>query len=151
MKLEKLISVLAKQEKNLENLYRICIEKKETLVENNHEKLKVVISEEERALLSIQLSEEKRLQIMQNLFSEFNIDNERFKIQILVDSLKGKVSQNVINEISKSEERIKNYINEITRINHLNMVLIQHSRNLIHETIQTIISSSNHSILDRKG
>ena len=151
MQLQKLLSVLEKQEKNLKNLLRIGFEKKETLVSNNIAKLNEVVAAEEQNLMFIQSTEESRLSLMNDLFSEFNIDNERYKIEILVKNLKGKVDHKILIDISESEKRIKNIIGEITRINHLNMVLIQQSRSLINDTIQAVLGSSNRSILDRKG
>ncbi len=151
MNLQKLLSVLIKQEKNLKDLLQIGLEKKETLVSNNHRKLNEVVTAEEKCLLSIQLTEEQRLNLMEQLFVEHNIDNERYKLEILVDRLKGKVDSKILSQITGSEKRIKNVIGEFTKVNHLNMVLTQQSRNLINETIQAIINSSNRSILDRKG
>ena len=151
MKLQKLISVLAKQEINLNNLLQIGLDKKESLVSNKYEVLNEVVANEEQTLLFIQMAEEKRLNLMHDLFSEYNIDNERYKIEILVENLKGKIEPKILQSISDSEKRIKQIIGEITRINQLNMVLIQQSRSLINDIVQAVINSSDRSILDRKG
>ena len=151
MKLQKLISVLAKQELNLKKLIKIISDKKECLVNNKYEKLNEVISQEEHCLLSIQITEESRLEVMQHLFSEFNIDNKRYKLEILVNKLNGIIGHEVLDQITESEKRIKNSIEEINRINHLNLVLIQQSRNLINDTIKAVINTSKKSILDRKA
>jgi hypothetical protein len=151
MNLQKLISVLAKQELNLKKLIKIISDKKECLVNNKYEKLNEVISQEEHCLLSIQITEESRLEVMQHLFSEFNIDNKRYKLDILVNKLNGIIGHEVLDQITESEKRIKNSIEEINRINHLNLVLIQQSRNLINDTIKAVINTSKRSILDRKA
>ena len=151
MNLQKLISVLAKQELNLKKLITIISDKKECLVNNKYEKLNEVIAQEEHCLLSIQLTEESRLEVMQHLFSEFNIDNKRYKLEILVNKLNGIIGPEVLDQITESEKRIKNSIEEINRINHLNLVLIQQSRNLINDTIKAVINTSKRSILDRKA
>jgi hypothetical protein len=151
MELQKLISVLAKQELNLKKLIKIISDKKECLVNNKYEKLNEVISQEEHCLLSIQITEESRLEVMQHLFSEFNIDNKRYKLEILVNKLSGIIGTEVLDQITESEKRIKNSIEEINRINHLNLVLIQQSRNLINDTIKAVINTSKRSILDRKA
>lgn len=151
MNLQKLMSVLTKQELNLKKLIEIISDKKECLVNNKYEKLNEVIAEEEHCLLSIQLTEESRLEIMQHLFSEFNIDNKRYKLEILVNKLNGIIGHEVLDQITESEKRIKNSIEEINRINHLNLVLIQQSRNLINDTIKAVINTSKRSILDRKA
>lgn len=151
MNLQKLIAVLAKQEINLNNLLQIGIDKKEALVNNKSEVLNEVVASEEQTLLFIQIAEEKRLNLMQDLFSEYNIDNERYKIEILVENLKDKVEPKILQDITNYEQGIKKIIGDITRINQLNMVLIQQSRSLINDTIQAVINSSSKSILDRKG
>lgn len=151
MKIQKLIAVLAKQEINLNNLLQIGIDKKEALVNNKSEVLNEVVASEEQTLLFIQIAEEKRLNLMQDLFSEYNIDNERYKIEILVENLKDKVEPKILQDITNYEQGIKKIIGDITRINQLNMVLIQQSRSLINDTIQAVINSSSKSILDRKG
>jgi hypothetical protein len=151
MNLQKLISVLTEQELNLKKLIEIISDKKECLVNNNYEKLNEIIAKEEHCLLSIQIMEESRLEIMQHLFTEFNIDNKRYKLEILVNGLNGIIDPKILDQISQSEKRIKNSIEEINRINHLNLVLIQQSRNLINDTIKAVINTSKRSILDRKA
>lgn len=151
MNLESLITVLAEQERNLKKLLEIINEKKECLVTNNYEKLNEIIAKEEHALLKIQIAEENRLEIMQKLFQAFNINSERFKLEILVNELEGKVEPLILNQISEAEKRIKHSVKEISRVNHLNLVLIQQSRSLVNETIKAVINTNKRSILDRKA
>lgn len=150
MNLQNLISVLTKQETNLKKLLKIVNDKKEVLVNNKLEKLNEIISREENVLLEIQLVEEKRLTEMENLFLENNIDNKRYKLEILVTSLTGKMDPGILSRISGFEKKIKTIVEEITKINHLNMVLIQQSRTIINDTIKAVINTSKRSILDRK-
>ena len=151
MKLENLVSVLKSQENNLKHLLEIGLNKKEILVSGDNEKLVEIIKSEEQSLLTLQLNEESRLKLMCDLFNEYNIDNERYKLKILVDNLKGKVSSKILIGIINFEKSIKKLIAEITRINQLNMLLIQQSRNLLNETIHAVLNSSKRSIVDRKG
>lgn len=150
MNLQNLISVLTKQETNLKKLLKIVNEKKEALVNNKLEKLNEIISLEENVLLAIQLVEEERLSEMENLFLENNIDNKRYKLEILVTSLTGKIDPGILNRITDFEKKIKTIVEEITKINHLNMVLIQQSRTIINDTIKAVINTSKRTILDRK-
>jgi hypothetical protein len=151
MNLQKLFAVLAKQERNLKSLINIGEEKKEVLIANNHDQLHNVIAKEEQMLLTIQLTEEDRLVVMRDLFREFSIDNKRYKLEILIESLKERINHQIIKAISDSEKRIKTLIKKITVINELNMLLIEQSRSLINETIKAVISASTKSIVDRKG
>ena len=151
MNLQKLISVLGKQEQNIKNLFQIGLDKKGTLVSNNYNKLNEIVALEEQCLLSIQLTEEARLKIMQELFLEYNIDNNRYKLEILILNLKGKVDPQLLNNITDYEDKIKNTIKDVTSINSLNMMLIKQSKNLINETINAVVNFNSKSILDRKG
>ncbi|MCB0731080.1 MAG: flagellar export chaperone FlgN [Ignavibacteriae bacterium] len=151
MNLQKLLAILEKQEKNLKNLLKIGIEKQETLVSNNHKKLKELVAVEEQNLLNIQLTEESRLEEMHSIFNFYKINNDRYKLNILVEHLKGSANEKLLETITAFENRIKKSIEEITRVNHLNMTLIQQSRSLINATIHAVINSSNRSMLDRKA
>ncbi len=151
MNIQKLLTVLEKQEKNIKNLLQIGSDKKETLINSDYTKLNEIVALEEHCLLSIQLTEEARLSIMHNLFLEFNIDNNRYKLEILLQNLKGKVDIQTMSKISNLEIAIKKSIKEVTSINSLNMMLIQQSKNLVNETINAVVNSNSRSILDRKG
>lgn len=151
MNLQKLLLVLAKQEQNIRDLFQIGLNKKEVLVSNKYDELNEIVSKEEQKLLSIQITEENRLKLMRDLFSEFNIDNTRYKLGILVENLRGKIDSKILSNISSYENRITRLISDVTTVNSLNMMLIQQSRSLIHETIQAVINSNSRSILDRKG
>ncbi|MCB9258006.1 MAG: flagellar export chaperone FlgN [Ignavibacteriales bacterium] len=151
MNLQKLLAILEKQEKNLKNLLKIGIEKQETLVSNNHKKLKELVAVEEQNLLNIQLTEESRLEEMHSIFNFYKINNDRYKLNILVEHLKGSANEKLLETITAFENRLRKIIEEITRVNHLNMTLIQQSRSLINATIHAVINSSNRSMLDRKA
>ena len=151
MNLQKLLAVLAKQEQNIKDLFQIGLDKKEVLINNNYDKLNEIVSIEEQKLLSIQLTEENRLKLMRDLYSEYNIDNSRYKLGILVENLKGKIDNKILSNIANYENKITKMITDLTSVNSLNMMLIQQSRNLINETIQAVINSNSRSILDRKG
>ena len=151
MELKQLSEILIAQEKNLKSLLKIGNTKKEILIGGDNQKLNKIITAEEQALLSIQNTEEERLEVMKQIFDHFNIDHERLKLEILVDNLVDKVDKRILDEIRKSEKRIKSSIEEITKTNHLNMVLIQQSRSLINETVQAVINASTNKIVDRKG
>lgn len=151
MNLQKLITTLKRQEKNLNDLYKTMLEKQNALINNDGDSLNKFVVAEEKLLLNIQLTEESRLEIMEKLFKEYEIDNERFKLEYLIHGLQEKVSEKIIKGIAVIEKRIKSLITEVTRINGQNLLLIQQSRSLINETIQALINSNNRSIVDRKG
>ncbi|MCP5063276.1 MAG: flagellar protein FlgN [Ignavibacteriae bacterium] len=151
MSLQKLMDVLDNQEKNLNKLLSVATKKQKTLLDNNNEKLNEAITLEEKQLLKVQTTEEQRLNIMEKLFAEYSISNERYKLSILVVALRGKVSEVILKKIGSYEALIKNIIEKISKVNTQNILLIEQSRQIINETIKAVVSSSNRSIVDRKG
>jgi len=150
MGLKKLIEVLDRQEKNLNRLLSVAMEKQKTLVSNDNDKLNKVIGLEEKQLLKVQTTEEHRLLLMEQLFEKYEINNERYKLSILTEALHGKISEIVLKKIESSETSIKNVIEKISKLNKQNILLIEQSRQIINETIKAVVNN-NRSIVDRKG
>ena len=151
MEYSNLSEILNKQEKNLKELLKIVTSKQEALVSNNNENLNDLISKEEKLLLQLQITEERRLEILKSIYEENNIKNERFKLDVMIEALKDKLKKEFVEDIMNSKNRIKNTIKQVTKINQQNLVLIQQSRELLNNTIQAVINATNRSILDRKG
>ena len=152
MKIKELIKVLKIQENNLNSLLAIVKEKQNIIVNNKILKLSDYMELEEKKLLEIQITEEKRLRTMQELFTKYQIKNKRLKLEVLVNELKDLVPEIYINSIKEKEVEIKKLINEITRINKQNLLLVQQSSQIISETVKAVIDTSkNRSIIDRKG
>ena len=151
MEYSNLSEILNKQEKNLKELLKIVTSKQEALVSNNNENLNDLISKEEKLLLQLQITEERRLEILKSIYEENNVKNERFKLDVMIEALKNKLKKEFVEDIINSKNSIKNTIKQVTKINQQNLVLIQQSRELLNNTIQAVINATNRSILDRKG
>ena len=151
MKIKKLIEILKEQKNNLNSLLKIVKEKQNVIVNNKLEKLPEYMNKEEKELLEIQITEEKRLHIMQELFTEYKIKSERFKLEILIKELKDLTTETYIENIKTKEIEIKNLIKEITLKNQQNLMLVQQSSQIISETVKAVIDTSKRSIIDRKG
>jgi len=151
MKIKELLKILDEQKLNLIGLVKIVKNKQNVLVNNKLEKLSEYMSLEEKKLLEIQIVEEKRLSVMQQLFSQYNIKSERFKLEILITALTNKIPQNFLDSIKQNEREMKNLIQEITRINQQNLLLVQQSSQIITETVKAVIDTSKRSFIDRKG
>ncbi len=151
MKIKKLIEILKEQKNNLNSLLKIVKEKQNVIVNNKLEKLHEYMNKEEKELLEIQITEEKRLHIMQELFTEYKIKSERFKLETLIKELKDLIPETYIENIKTKEMEIKNLIKEITLKNQQNLMLVQQSSQIISETVKAVIDTSKRSIIDRKG
>ena len=148
---EKIIAILEKQENNLKKLLKFVLEKQVAIVNNNNEGIKESVSKEEKLLLTVQLTEEIRLKVMEEIFSHYKIDNERYKLSILIENLKSKVDERLIHNISVYETNIKKIIKEVQKVNQQNMLLIQQSRSLLNDTITAVLNLNNRTIVDRKA
>ena len=148
---EKIIAILEKQENNLKKLLKFVLEKQVAIVNNNNEGIKESVSKEEKLLLTVQLTEEIRLKVMEEIFSYYKIDNERYKLSILIENLKSKVDERLIHNISVYETNIKKIIKEVQKVNQQNMLLIQQSRSLLNDTITAVLNLNNRTIVDRKA
>lgn len=152
MKIKELIEILKEQENNLNSLLEIIKEKQNIIVNNKILKLSEHMELEEKKLLEIQITEEKRLHTMHELFSKYQIKNKRLKLEVLANELRSFVPKIYINSIKEKEIEIKKLIKEITRINKQNLMLVQQSSQIISETVKAVIDTSkNRSIIDRKG
>ncbi len=148
--IKKLIAILEKQENNLNRLLKFVLEKQTALVNSNNEGLKDSVSKEENLLLTVQLTEEMRLKAMEDIFTHYKINNERYKLSILVENLKGKASDKLVHNISVMERRIKKIIKEIQKVNQQNMLLIKQSRSIINDTITAVLNLNQRTVIDRK-
>ena len=151
MKIKKLIEILKEQKNNLNSLLKIVKEKQNVIVNNKLDKLSEYMEKEEKELLEIQITEEKRLHIMQEIFTEYDIKSERFKLEILTKELKSLISETQIENIKTKEMEIKSLIKEITLKNKQNLMLVQQSSQIISETVKAVIDTNKRSIIDRKG
>jgi len=149
--IEKLTAILEKQENNLNKLLKFVLEKQVALINNNNEGIKDAVSKEEKLLLTVQLAEEMRLKVMEEIFAHYSIDNERYKLSIMIENLKGKIDEKMIHSISLFDKNIKKVIKEIQKVNQQNMLLIQQSRSLLNDTITAVLNLNNRTIVDRKA
>lgn len=133
MNIEKLIAVLEKQNINLEKLLQSVLEKQIALVNCRNENIKESVSKEEKLLLSIQLTEETRLKLMEEIFTEFNITNARYKLEVLLENIKNKIDSNLFKIISSLEisikKQLKKYKNKSTKLNSYSAIQKFNKRN----------------------
>ncbi len=151
MKIEKLLTVLENQKKDLQSLLEVIRKKQEALVSRNTSVLEDVIKQEEKLLLKVQTNEEKRLDTIINIYKELNLSNKNFKIANLISVLEGKADENQLKILRGLNHTIKGYISEIMKLNKQNMFLIQHTRQFVSETISAILNTTTKSLIDKKG
>ncbi len=151
MKIEKLLSVLENQKKDLQALLQTMEKKQEALVTRNTTALEEIIRQEEKLLLKVQNNEEKRLDSIIEIYKQLNLSNNDFKISNLLTVLEGKTDAGQIKMLKAYNNSIKGFITEIMKLNKQNMFLIQHTRQFVSETISAILDTTTKSLIDKKG
>ncbi len=151
MKIEKLLTVLENQKKDLQSLLEAIRKKQEALVSRNTTALEDIIKQEEKLLLKIQNNEEKRLDSIIEIYKNLNISNDNFKLSKLISVLEGKTDEKQLKTLRGLNHTIKGYISEIMKLNRQNMFLIQHTRQFVSETISAILNTTTKSLIDKKG
>ena len=151
MKTAKLSEVLDQQYRNLKKLLEVVKKKQRALVERNIEALEECIRLEERILLNIQSVEKKRYEIINGIIENLGLKENDFGLSSILLKLQNRISKNEFDQLTNFEKDIKETAFQITGINERNKFLIQHSRQFINETINTVLNSKKDSILDRKG
>lgn len=150
MEAENLLNVLRREKKILNELKSIATEKQVALVSNNREKLDKSIKDEERILPLIQRIEKERLAAIDEFYTENRQVRNDYHLETLLEKFSSILANNVVDEIKSIHLEIKSLVEDLTKLNKQNMYLINHSRQFLKETMATIISSSEKSILDKK-
>ncbi len=151
MKIDKILTVLETQKKDLQSLLEVMKKKQEALVSRNNSALEEIIKQEEKLLLKIQTNEEKRLDSIIEIYQKLNLSNNDFKISNLLSVLKGRADEKQLKTLQTFNNTIKGYISEIMKLNKQNMFLIQHTRQFVSETISAILNTTTKSLIDKKG
>lgn len=150
MEVENLLNVLRREKKILNELKSIATEKQVALVSNNREKLDKSIKDEERILPLIQRIEKERLTAVDEFYVENRQARTDYHLETLLEKFSSILANNVADEIKSIHLELKSLVEDLTKLNKQNMYLINHSRQFLKETMATIISSSEKSILDKK-
>jgi len=150
MPVKKIIEVLKKEESVLQSLLTTATEKQVALVSNNREKLETCIKLEEKILPQLQDVEKARLKETKSFYAESGMTNENTRLEILLETLSEHFTEAEEKFIMQLQGQIRGLVQDLSKLNDQNKFLINHSRQFINETINTIINMADKSILDKK-
>ncbi len=150
MLVQQLIELLKKEEEILDSLFDTATLKQSALVSNNREALDECTHREEGLLPQFQSYERQRRLTMDKVKMENGISDNSKKLEVLVSNLSEIFDESVIEPIKVIHVRIKEKVINITKMNKQNLFLINQSRKFINDTINTLVSKNEKSILDRK-
>ncbi|MGK9477082.1 flagellar export chaperone FlgN [Melioribacter sp. OK-6-Me] len=145
MNLEKLIESLRRQEKNFSELLDTIKTKKEALLENDIPKLDKAVDAEQKLLHLIQKEERERKRLTYVFATENSIDLKNASIEELLNKL-----PNLSSQLKNLRDSIKEKAAEIIKINSQLTVLVGVSRNLIRDTVTTLLSKSKKSLVNKR-
>lgn len=145
MNLEKLIESLSKQEKNFSELLDTIKTKKEALLENDMAKLDKAVDSEQKLLHLIQKEERERKRLTYVFATENSIELKNASIEELLNKM-----PQVSSQLKSVRDSIKSKAAEIIKINSQLTVLVGVSRNLIRDTVTTLLSKSKRSLVNKR-
>ena len=150
MEIKKIFEILKDQYRNLNNLFKVAIEKQKALVKINNDLLSKCIKSEEKLLLNIQQTEKKRLGFIKELVDSFNYDIDNADLSDIMKSIKNHLSKEDSSLMTKYEEKTKDIIIALSKLNEQNLFLIKNSKQFVTDTINSLLSKHKKSLLDVK-
>lgn len=150
MEIKKIFEILKDQYRNLNNLFKVAIEKQKALVKINNDLLSKCIKSEEKLLLNIQQTEKKRLGFIKEFVDSFNYDIENADLRDVMKSIKNHLSKEDSSLMTKYEEKTKDIIIALSKLNEQNLFLIKNSKQFVTDTINSLLSKHKKSLLDVK-
>lgn len=148
--MENLIEILHREQEVLKALLDVSTLKQTSLVSNDRSVLDECTHKEEAILPRIKSIENERLREFNVLRSKFNINQNSNKLDEFLEVIKDRIDEEDFAELNILKEEIKNIVTDLSKLNQQNLYLINHSKNFLNETINTIVDKSEKSIIDRK-
>ncbi|MGK9367369.1 flagellar export chaperone FlgN [Melioribacter sp. Ez-97] len=145
MNLENLIESLKRQEKNFSDLLETIKTKKEALLENDVAKLDKAVDSEQKLLHLIQKEEKERKRLTYVFATENSIELKNASIEELLNKM-----PQASGKLKSVRDSIKSKAAEIIKINSQLTVLVGVSRNLIRDTVTTLLGKGKKSIVNKR-
>ena len=150
MDTEKVISLLEKQYMNLSGLKDAALKKQTALISRNFEELQGSMQSEESYLMNITDIEKERVNLIAAVNKEFGFEETNIKLTDFVENLSGVLTAEQQESILDFERKIREKGEEIREVNQQNMYLINHAREFINDTINSLLADKKKSLLDRR-
>ncbi|AFN75391.1 FlgN family protein [Melioribacter roseus P3M-2] len=145
MNLENLIESLKRQEKNFSDLLETIRTKKEALLKNDLAKLDKAVDGEQKLLHLIQKEERERKRLTYVFATENSIELTNASIEELLKKM-----PQLSGQLKSARDSIKSKAAEIIKINSQLTVLVGVSRNLIRDTVTTLLGKGKKSIVNKR-
>lgn len=148
--MKELVEILRQEQEALIALSEFAEQKQKALIHRKKDELDECIKYEQAAINKVKRIENLRLKEIQSIYESAGIEPQNFKLNLLVETLRDKMSDKEIKYFTAVEKNIKSLVGEITEINRNNMFLIRHSMQFIDKLVKQVIGEQKRKILDRR-
>jgi len=150
MKADTIIECLNNLINDFTELKQIYSEKQKVLINFNFSDFQNVTRLEENALLKVQTDDKKRESLRRELLKITGTHEAKNQILKFSDILLKKVPTNIVHEVKAKEIELKDVINDVMKVNRVNLILIEHKKSFINEFLRLIYNKQNTSFVNRK-
>ena len=140
--LKQLIEILKKEYQEYEKLLSLAEQKKESLIENDVDRLSNLIDTEEEVLTTISDYDNQRDKLVYTLSQELEIDHQEINYSELIDH----IPEEWVKKLEPVRDKLLTIIDELHTINESNKMLIDEAiklNNLTYKTIAQIVNPDN--------
>jgi len=140
-----LLQNLERQIKLLEKSEEICLRQRRALVNNNLEENIEINKEQDHMALSLEKEEKERIRLMKKIIQVSLGSRSKLKVnpaEVKCETLYPLMTDALAGRLLKLKNILTKKIEAIRRINEINYVLVQNSRNIIQATLTIITGIS---------
>ena len=149
MEVNELKQSLIEQKANLQLFLDTLIKQRRAIIENNVQLLEESIAAEERLLSRIHNLEQSSKEAIKTLVRTYGLKVQNYSLSMLLKAAAAK-SEIKLDDLLELKENIQILVNEISRANEHNRILVNHARSFVRETINALVNDKNAPLLDRK-
>ncbi len=149
MKIEKLIKSLEEQERNLKSFLECIMDKQKSIISNDIEGLEHSLLIESQLLNAMEEQSKKISNVIGDLAKEYSVNLTENSVSEFLNSVNLNADTNV-KVIRLLQNSVRDLISKASRVSSQNKVLIEHSRNFIKETINSLAALTNNQLLDKR-
>ncbi|MCK5086259.1 MAG: flagellar export chaperone FlgN [Melioribacteraceae bacterium] len=150
---KEIIESLGHEEKVLSELLDAAKSKQKAIVQNDYNALEEVNSQEEKLLSELDNAINKQQQIVKELYDSKSVEPDEGKkrsLSILIRQYKDLFNPDLLIKINEKRLIVREMVEHLTKLNHQNKYLIEHTSSLVKETISLLLKSRKRSLLDRR-
>jgi len=150
---KELIESLGNEEKVLSELLDAARSKQKAIVQNDYNALEEVNSQEEKLLAKLDNTSKEQQQILKELYDLKSVEPDEGKkrsLSVLIRQYKDLFNPDLLIKINEKRINVREMVEQLTKLNHQNKYLIEHTSSLVKETISLLLKSRKRSLLDRR-